>query len=532
MVLRKPYAFLIKYFKLIHAIMAACLFYLVYQTSTIMNFLNNYSDYQLEYIGSEISNNLFNLWVFFVPLLIIISSIVIMALMVYKKKPFKFYLINIAVCIATMVFYILTNNIVGTMEIRLVEIRTVLLYRDISLIVFGVQFLNTVILFARATGFDIKKFNFGQDLQELKIESEDREEVEVEVAFHGDHIRRDWRYTLRHLKYYYLENKFAINTIVLIIFCITAFTITLNLFVYNKTINEGVSFNADSVIMTINNSYVSAKNYKGNIVKDNKAYVVLSVNLERRYNNDTTLEIGRSAISINGKNYYPLYTNMNAFSDLGRMYLSENVSSESQKRLLVYEIPANLVNKNMTFVYYEKSNFGETSPQTIKVKLKPTNLDTNIKIEEYKRGEVIDLKETTLGEGKIQINNVSFSDYYYNLYDYCITPDDCFESIEMLKPNPLSTTPLGLIAIDGIFEGNKNIEEIISTYASISYEIDGKTYLASNLKNVVSKHEDSNYTYYEVPLDVIKSDYVELHLNIRNRQYKVVLTDNQSISRK
>ena len=102
--------------------------------------------------------------------------------------------------------------------------------------------------------------------------------------------------------------------------------------------------------MTINNSYVSAKNYKGNIVKDNKAYVVLSVNLERRYNNDTTLEIGRSAISINGKNYYPLYTNMNAFSDLGRMYLSENVSSESQKRLLVYEIPANLVNKNIKYM--------------------------------------------------------------------------------------------------------------------------------------------------------------------------------------
>ena len=47
MILRKPYALFIKYFKLLHVIMAALILILLFRTFTLYRFFNDYlSDYQ------------------------------------------------------------------------------------------------------------------------------------------------------------------------------------------------------------------------------------------------------------------------------------------------------------------------------------------------------------------------------------------------------------------------------------------------------------------------------------------------------
>ena len=58
----------------------------------------------------------------------------------------------------------------------------------------------------RVLGFDIKKFNFTKDIQELNIEDIDSEEVEVNVNIDTKNIIRDINRRKRELGYWIKEN--------------------------------------------------------------------------------------------------------------------------------------------------------------------------------------------------------------------------------------------------------------------------------------------------------------------------------------
>ena len=65
MILRKPYAILIKNFKLIHIILAIFMGYLFYKTNMVLSFLNEYLSSVATTISSDVTSSLFG------PLLII-----------------------------------------------------------------------------------------------------------------------------------------------------------------------------------------------------------------------------------------------------------------------------------------------------------------------------------------------------------------------------------------------------------------------------------------------------------------------------
>ena len=49
----------------------------------------------------------------------------------------------------------------------------------------------SIVMYAfRATGFDIKKFDFAKDLEELDIETKDNEEFEVNLELETDKYQR------------------------------------------------------------------------------------------------------------------------------------------------------------------------------------------------------------------------------------------------------------------------------------------------------------------------------------------------------
>ena len=60
MILRKPYAILIKNFKLIHFIMALMMGFLFYKTSSILSFLNDYLSSVATTIIHEVTSSLFS----------------------------------------------------------------------------------------------------------------------------------------------------------------------------------------------------------------------------------------------------------------------------------------------------------------------------------------------------------------------------------------------------------------------------------------------------------------------------------------
>ncbi|MEI3499664.1 MAG: hypothetical protein V8Q71_04180, partial [Bacilli bacterium] len=78
-------------------------------------------------------------------------------LMKFKKKPIRFYKINIIVYIVLILIYIFAHSTIKSLEIGLVDIRTLKMVQDFLVIAMILQVPSTISLVIRALGFDIKK---------------------------------------------------------------------------------------------------------------------------------------------------------------------------------------------------------------------------------------------------------------------------------------------------------------------------------------------------------------------------------------
>ena len=171
MLFKKPFAFLIKYFKVIHFALTIMTAYLLFRTNHIFRFIGEYMNSSISTIGTRITSSLFTPAMIVVMIGILILTFIILGLMSFKKKPTRFYVFNIIVyCFVTFVLVYSYTNI-KTLEIGLLDVRTLKLIRDFCLLALILQSLSLITVGMRATGFNIKKFDFEQDLEDLKIAS-------------------------------------------------------------------------------------------------------------------------------------------------------------------------------------------------------------------------------------------------------------------------------------------------------------------------------------------------------------------------
>ena len=77
MILKKPYAFFIKNFKLFHLIIFALSSILLYRTSLIYDFLKLYNKTTPNLIGKDLTSSLFSPWIYVLIAIIIIINVVL-----------------------------------------------------------------------------------------------------------------------------------------------------------------------------------------------------------------------------------------------------------------------------------------------------------------------------------------------------------------------------------------------------------------------------------------------------------------------
>ena len=207
LVFRKPYAFLIKHFKIVHLILTLIYIYLALKVNGILKYYNNFLS------GTESKLNAINYVNNFYILAIVASIIIcliIYALMRYKKKPKLLYVILIVLYLTTAIIINISLNGLNTIYIDVLDVKTQRVYRDLLQIIIIFQYISICFTTVRALGFDIKKFNFQEDIAELEINVTDDEEVELTLGSTSN-VQRKGRRILRELKYYYNENKLFIN---------------------------------------------------------------------------------------------------------------------------------------------------------------------------------------------------------------------------------------------------------------------------------------------------------------------------------
>ena len=353
MVFRKPYGYLIKYFRLIHLIITGILIFLVSASNSIYSYLNSCVDDSVNrYIAYDYINYGLFIWIFIGMLLFF----VIYLLFKYKDKPRKLYLFSILGYSLVTVYMFILFSYFNELPTSVIDQKVIRGYRDIMLVTLCFQYLMIVVMFFRGLGFDIKKFNFGKDIQELNLSNEDYEEVEVDIKIDTTNIMREFRKKKRELGYYFQE----FRVIILGIFAIILVIIIAN--IYNKY--NGAFKVYDQNVIVGNNNYVTVKKSYYNI-DGNKNYVIVSIDMFK-YGKQERLELTNMVLLIDGKEYVPNRNICHKFNDLGNCYKKQYITDNSSSYIIVYEVDN--LNSEKTYLVYN-----ETYEDKFKIKLNLEN---------------------------------------------------------------------------------------------------------------------------------------------------------------
>lgn len=499
MIIRKPYAFLIKNFKLIHLILTGLYIYLAIKVNNILTYYNNFI------AGNESKLNaikyMTNYYLIAITLSIIIC-LIIYALMRYKKKPKLLYLILIILYLIVALIINISYKGLDTIYISVLDTKTQRLYRDLLRIIIVFQYISIVFTLVRGLGFDIKKFNFKEDISELELDITDDEEIELTMG-NTEGLQRKLRRQLRELKYYYKENKLFINIIIIVVILILASTITVDKQIINKTYNENEIITTDSFNINVLNTYITNKSYNNKTISNTDtsfliARIAISTNEGAKKLNTSNL-----VLKIKNNNYTSTTRYYDNFVDIGYGYKEQKISNQKEY-LFVFNISNEDLNKDMQLIYAGDK----------KINIKPINLDEQSKTEEYKLTETIDLSKTSLKNGNITINSIEIKNKFSYAYNYEINGKTYTSNLNIIS---LNNTIINLKLISQL-PYNLTSYDFISNYGKVKYKINNEEYTSKVLNNKTP----GNYTeglYIEVDKNIESASSIWLELNVRNIKY-------------
>jgi len=522
MILRKPFAILIKYFKLIHLILTILSFYLLYRTNLILSFFNEYVKTHNSVIGKDLTGELYTIWMYVSLIIVIVGSFVILGLMIFKKKQIKLYIYNIITYLAVTVIYIYTLSVLSSLEIQLVDVRVLKVVQDLLITSFVIQLISTIIVAIRATGFNIKKFDFSKDLKELEIEDVDNEEFEVNVDLNSDETKRKFNRILRHTKYIYKENKFVLLFLLFIAIGIGSISIYLNVGVYNKIYVKGEAFSTTYFTMQLGEAYSSNTDYRGNVLYEEESLLMIHVNIRKNIAIEKEFDSARLILEIDEHKFHHQTIYDEQLFDIGNIYKKQDIPTSFTDYVFVYKVPTDFLDEEIRLVYTDYNG------KEIKLKLNSTSLLGNIKETEHNIMEVIDLKESVLKDTQIRIDSLLVGDVFRVDYEYCL--EVCYPSYEYIRPTISGNVSKTLLKINGqiLGEGSSNYENLssfIKSFGYLEYQIEGQTKMTNlNTKTLLPAKTTVRDEYYiEVPREVSVAEKMNLVFKIRNKTYKYIV---------
>jgi len=535
MVLRKPYAFFIKHFRLFHFILFGLVIYSIVRATGVMNFISQYLSNATavdNLITMDDVNSVFNSMDYIISILTFIMSLILLIVMTIKQKKNKFYAYSTVISIIMLILNIRGKNTLTVMTT--VWISNIELEALSNLYLFAIMALigQASIALSRAVGFNISRFDFNSDLIKLQADESDDEEVEFVVDFDVNDLKRGFQKRTRYAKYFIKENSKTLLWCVGVFGGITALYFIFSLFkgkVSTISVQKLKNTNIAGFNIEYNDSYIINTDSKGNKLPDNK--VLLVVDLTAR--NTTTTEKNFPSSMINIMIDDNIYTTSSGYqfkvTDLGTEYTEQKIRSKKQngsaKGLFIYEIPKrNLFGSNL---YLHISN--PQNSTTYDVVLKPKNLlvDDN-KTSEGKLKEEIIFDGSVLKDSKLKIDSIDIKDEFEITYN-----DGKYK--EYIPGKIIETNEeMSIMKIKGTFNSSNklinNLPKFLSSYAYIEYTKDGKTYKQTSGFNRIipirEKEIKEKNTYYITVLKKIKSaDSAKLVFSIRGNDYVYSLDD-------
>lgn len=519
MILRRPFAILIKNFKLIHIILTVLTFYLITKTNLLLSFFNEYTGTHNSVIGKDLTGELYSVWIYISLLVIIVGSLIILGLMLFKHKKIKLYIYNILTHIFVSIIYIFTYSVLSFLEIELVDLRTLKMVQDLLTTSYILQLISLILVAMRATGFDVHKFNFREDLQELEIEDVDNEEFEVNIDLNSDETKRKINRSIRHAKYIYKENKFVITLLLLVIVGISSIAIYMNVGVYNKIYKKNEAFSTTYFTMQLSDAYSTNQDYKGNTLYEDESLLAVHVKIKNNTTKERTFDSARLALQIDEHYFYHETIYDEQMIDMGTIYKKQNVKNEFEDYVFIYKIPTDFLDNKILLTYTDYNN------KTIRMKVTHTSLIDNKEEKSYNINDTIDFSDSILGNTKVQINTIDLQNTFRIDYNYCLN-NTCYPSYEYLKPTYSGKNNKTLLKIEGTLteENNKynNLCTMVNYFGYLEYQLENKSKtVALNTKNITpTKTTIQNQCYIETLEEIKNANKINLVFKVRNKTYK------------
>lgn len=534
MIIKKPYAFLIKKFRWIHGILFAMLVFLAVKSINIYTFFSDYATNHYYVMSSMLASEYIDLTLFVVTILAVLVSALIYFILSLKNKDRKTYVFLCLYYIILFVYFIYMLSIFQNLQSKSLGIETVRAIRDISVIVSLPQIVFLFIICGRTLGFNLKQFDFKKDLEEMQIDTKDYEEVEVEFGKNNYKTARFLRKTLRLTKYFILENKFIVTVLASIIVLATSLAIFVNIKIYNVSYNENVEILANNVYYTVMSSYVTDKDINDNVITKDKKYVLIKIKANNKTTTNYNLYRETFRLELNNTMLIPTFGLDNKFIDVGKTYSPFEIKSgETKEFIIVFELD-NSVNQSefiLKIKNYDYGNFTTLESEYKDINIVPKYIDHD---EDYGKLYLpirLNLEETMLGKTSIVLNSYEIATTFKEKYEYCIEENNCMINTYIVKPISTGKGNLSVLKLRGTLDLDEdlymnkyitNLGDLLSYFGKISYRYRGK-YKTASITKIPTKLKTDEYSYVEVPSELAEANKIEIILTIRGIKYTLVL---------
>ena len=514
MIIRKPYAFLIKNFKKIHIILLLLSLFVVYKTFDVTNFVNDFMRFGVYDSFTDPVTRHISIWLQLSLLLLVLGSAAILFLLRYKNKQWKLYLIPIIEYFALFFVLNMIKSFFGSYSTG-IESTDVRLSRDL-LIIFAIGQVPAIWAFVmRVFGLDKNKFDFKLDEEFLNLDEKDREEVEINIDIDKNSIKRFWKRTVRNTKYFYEEHRYICIGIVVILIAGIGINSYKYFFVTNKSYEEGEIYSANGYTMRINKVYFTDKDYAGNVISKKSNFVIVDVAVK---NNSVprTIEMENFHVRNTVKDFVSTRTTYaKEFVDLGKTYdiVKELKRDEETSFIIVFKVDKNLNKNKFVVCYQEKDGYLR------KIQADIVDLSEVKKEPHLEKGEVLKI-ETVANPDEVSFDWTEVTTEASFVRRDC-NVEKCRGVIETIQSD--GSYKILKIEFGSEIYTSTQMLQFLTRHGKIVYKNANGEDEEVEIKNAINRRNFGKEVFLKVPNEVTNNTELTLNLVIRNKEYNYIL---------
>ena len=525
MVFKKPYAFLIKNFKIIHLILTAIMISVIALYRPVSGFFREQLARPFQGVG--LADQYISSFLYLALLVIIGFSVLMFWLMKEKGKPFLFYILSTVYYSILLLAVIIAANIMNSLDGEFLTPQNARTYSDVFFLVLLPQFYFLIQALIRGLGFDVKSFNFAKDLNDLEISSEDNEEFEFVLGTDVHKYERKARRYFRELRYYFKENKFVLKIIA------GAIVLLVGIYAVSQ-INFGViahRFGRTTLLnglnIRINDSYITQYDLNGKMIREDSQFIIIHLTITNSSGRVRTLNNTDWYLTVSGTNYFHSAHLRDRFIDIGVAYANTAIPvGETIDTILIFEVPGvdnlraidlNILREIETDGRHRYSNF----------RLRPQNINNIPERVAKSINEEIVLGQNIFKDSTLKITNVEIVSHFRFQREVC-RAGNCSVVDDAISPsNPMTHR---LMVVEYELNLNPDIELVktitqdrtfFERHLELEFYFNGR--VSTRSETIQTRSGLNNMLFIEISTGVINDQKLNMMINTREKTFYVDL---------